>query len=294
MARRLPRPVAAATSQRAVTVFLSAWTLAGASAVAQDVRDERPADRPADMGEMPDSLEDVRDPRGPVTSEELGTGDIEVPGEPVHDNPFLFFGMVDRLEYQSNEGGPKYVWDVFGYAGGDYNRLWIESEGEGLFGKELDAAELQVLYNRAITPYWNIQAGARYDFRPNPSRWYGVLALEGLNVYWSEIEADLYVSDEKDVSFRFEAEFNEYITQRLVLQPRAEVNIQAQDVKDLGLGAGVTGFEVGLRLRYEIIREFAPYIGVSWAQTVGETAARLPPGEDAGVVSFVAGVRAWF
>lgn len=121
-----------------------------------------------------------------------------------------------------------------------------------------------------------------------------VVALEGLNVYWSMIEADLYVSEEGDVSGTFEFEFNEFITQRLVAQPRAEVNVQAQDVGEYGLGAGITDYEVGLRIRYEIVREFAPYIGVSWKQRVGETANRLPPGEDAGALSFVAGVRMWF
>lgn len=277
---------------------LAIAAIISAPALAQDLPGDHPPGAleglPADMGKMPESIEDVRDPRGPVTPEELGTGDIEVEGEPVHDNPFRVFGMVDRLEYQSNEGDPKYVWDAFGYAGGDYNRLWIESEGEGLFDGRVEAAETQVLYNRAITPYWNAQAGVRYDVRPNPSRWYGVVALEGLNVYWSMIEADLYVSEEGDVSAKVEVEFNEFITQRLVLQPRAEVSLQAQDVDAYGLGAGVTAYEVGLRLRYEITREFAPYIGVSWAQKVGETANRLPPGEDAGALSFVAGLRMWF
>ncbi|MCB1885369.1 MAG: copper resistance protein B [Geminicoccaceae bacterium] len=247
-----------------------------------------------DIGRVPRSVDEVRDPEGPVTAEDLARGTIDVPGEPIHDNQFRVFGIADRLEYQSNEGDAKYLWDLFGYAGGDYNRLWIEAEGEGLFENEVDTAEFQVLYSRALTPYWNLQVGGRYDVRPDPSKWYGVFAFEGLNLYWSEIEADLYLSEDGDLSGSFEVEYDEFLTQRLVLQPRFEVNAQAQDVDDLGLGSGITDYELGLRLRYEIVREFAPYVGVSWTRQVGDTADRLPDDEDPGRLSFVAGVRVWF
>jgi copper resistance protein B len=243
---------------------------------------------------IPGSIADVRDPRGPVTAEELATGNIEVEGEPVHDNPFIVMGMMDRLEWRSGEGQDAYLFDGFAFAGGDYNRLWIELEGEGKFDGSLEAAELQVLYSRAITSYWNLQLGVRHDFKPEPELSYAVLALTGLNFYWSGIEADLYVSEDGDVSSTMEIEYGELLTQRLILQPRFEVNLQAQDVPELGLGSGVTSFETGLRLRYEIAREFAPYIGVSWSQTVGETEDLLPPEEDAEVFSVVAGLRFWF
>jgi copper resistance protein B len=254
------------------------------------------SETPVDMGAMPRSIEDVREPEGPVTARELALGEIDVEGEPVHDNPFIVFGIFDRLEYQSNEGEAKYVWDAFGFAGRDYNRLWVESEGEGQFDGTLGSADNMLLYNRAITPYWNLQTGVRYVERPEPSpdRWYAVLAAEGLNVYWSGVEADLYLSEEADVSGSFEWEFNEFLTQRLVAQPRFEFNFQAQDVEELDLGAGVTDLEMGLRIRYEIRREFAPYVGVSWQKTVGETATMLPAGAESGAVSFVAGLRAWF
>lgn len=238
--------------------------------------------------------EEVRDPRGPVTAEDLATGNIEVPGEPVHDNEFRIFARTDRLEYQSNEGKPKYLWDIQAYAGGDYNKIWFESEGEGLFEEKVDSAELLLLYSRAVAAYWDIQMGARYDVKPDPSRAYAVVGLEGLAPLWFEVEADIYLSDEGDFSGTFEVEYDELLTQRLILQPRAEVNFQMQDVPELGLGAGVTDYELGLRLRYEIAREFAPYIGVSWQQTVGETANLLPEEKEESTLSFVAGVRAWF
>ncbi len=247
-----------------------------------------------DIGRVPQNVGEVRDPEGPVSAQDLATGNIDVPGEPVHDNQFRVFGIADRLEYQSNEGDAKYVWDVFGYAGGDYNRLWVESEGEGLFDGGVEGAELQLLYSRAITPYWNVQAGGRYDFRPDPSKWYGVLAFEGINVYWTGQEIDFYVSEDGDVSGSVEIEYDELLTQRLILQPRFELNWQAQDVDELDLGQGITDYEAGLRLRYEFARELAPYIGVSWSRQVGDTADRLPDDADPGKLSFVAGLRAWF
>ncbi|WP_299843136.1 copper resistance protein B [uncultured Jannaschia sp.] len=242
----------------------------------------------------PDSIGKVREPRGPVTAEDLARGTIQVEGEPINDNPIITFGIFDRLEWRSGEGRDGYVFDGFAFTGGDYNRLWIELEGEGKFDGNLEAAEVQVLYSRAVTSYWNVQVGFRHDFKPEPELTYGVVGFEGLNFYWTGIETNLYVSEDGDVSADFEVEYDEFLTQRLVLQPRFELAAQAQDVEKLGLGSGVTDYEVGLRLRYEIQREFAPYIGVSWTETVGETADMLAPDEDAGTLSAVAGLRIWF
>lgn len=235
----------------------------------------------------------VPDPEGPVSADDLARGAIDVEGVAVHDNPFVVFGSADRFEYQSNDGEAKYVWDVFGYAGGDYHRLWIESEGEGLFDGSTEAAELQLLYTRPITPYWNAQIGWRHTFEPDDTD-YLVIALEGLNVFWTGVEADLYISEDGDVSAAFEIEYDEPLTQRLILQPRLEIGAQFQDIEERRLGAGITGYEAGLRLRYEIRRELAPYVGISWAQTVFETADLLPEGVDAGTFSGVAGVRFWY
>lgn len=271
-----------AARRTAPLVCAGAFALHAVSAVAQS----RDPDTPPAGG--------VPDPDGPVTADELARGDIDVPGVPLDDNPFRVFAIADRFEYQSNDGEAKYVWDAFAYAGGDYHRLWIETEGEGLFDGETEAAELQVLYSRAITPYWNAQIGLRHDFRPEPETDYLVLGLEGLNVFWTAVEADLYISEDGDVSAAFEMEYDQLLTQRLKLQPRLEINVQFQDIEEANLGAGVTDYSADLRLRYEIAREFAPYIGLSWLQRVGETADLLPEGEDAGTLSGVAGVRAWF
>lgn len=208
----------------------------------------------------------------------------------------LIFLQADRLEFQTNEGDGRLLWDAQGWYGGDINKLWIKTEGEYLFdGSTLDEAEIQALYSRAITPYFDLQAGVRHDITPNPSRTYGVIGLQGLAPYWFEIDAAAFISNKGDVSARIEVEYELLLTQRLILQPRAELNFAVQDVSKLGVGSGLSTVEAGMRFRYEIKREFAPYIGLSWNRKVGDTAdfARMD-GEDTGGVSFVAGLRLWY
>ena len=210
--------------------------------------------------------------------------------------PLQYLVLADRLEYQTNEGDSLFLWDAQGWIGGDYNKLWVKTEGEYLFGSDrFEEVETQALYSRAIGRYWDVQAGVRHDFKPDPSRTYGVIGLQGLAPYWFEVDSALFVSDKGDVTARIEAEYDLLFTQRLILQPRAELNFAFQDVDELGIGSGLSTAELGLRLRYEIRREIAPYIGVSWTRSVGDTAdfAR-GEGEDPGKVSFVAGIRLWF
>jgi copper resistance protein B len=263
--------------------------LLGSAAAAQE-----PEIDITDLGEFPDSVEDVRDPEGPVTAEELARGNVFVPGEPVHDNPFRIRPLIDRLEVQTREGDEAYVWDTFLIAGWDYNQLWIESEGEGKWGGRTEAADLQVLYTRAVTPYWNLQAGYRRTFAEEPDRDFLVLGAQGLNVYYNGVEANLYLSEDGDVSGDFEIEYDALLTQRLIAEPRFEVRWQAQDVEQYGLGGGFTGMELGVRVRYEFVREFAPYLGVSYRRTLGETADLLPAGANQDDLSFLVGLRAWY
>ncbi|MCE2510562.1 MAG: copper resistance protein B [Alphaproteobacteria bacterium] len=208
----------------------------------------------------------------------------------------LWFLQAERLEYRSNEGSGLLFWDAEGWYGGDIHKLWVKTEGEYRFeADELEGAEVQVLYSRAIAPYFDLQAGLRYDFRPDPSKTYGVLGIEGLAPYWFEIDAAMFVSEDGDVSANLEAEYEILLTQRLILQPRIEFNFAVQDVREIGVGSGLSEVEAGLRLRYEIERKAAPYIGVSWNRKVGDTAdfAR-DEGEDVESVSFVAGFQLWF
>lgn len=203
--------------------------------------------------------------------------------------------LVDQLEYRAAEESDGYKWDVQGWYGGDYDRLWLKSEGEGAFGESPEQAEVQALYSRALDPWFNLQAGIRHDFRPDPERTHLVLGIQGLAPYWFEVDASLFLSDKGDLTARFEAEYDQRITNRLILQPAVEFNLAAQDVPEIGAGSGLSTIEVGLRLRYEFVPEFAPYIGVEYERALGDTAdLRRLAGEDAGGWSFLLGIRAWF
>jgi copper resistance protein B len=201
--------------------------------------------------------------------------------------------MVNELEWARESGRDGYAWDAEAWLGGDIQRAVLKTEGEG--EHRVESAEVQALYSRAIGPYFDVQVGLRHDFRPSPSRSYAVLGVEGLAPYWFEVEAAAFLSDQGDLLGRIEASYEQLITQRLVLQPAAELNFAAQDMAAQGLGRGLSDLEVGLRLRYELRREFAPYIGVSYGRKIGRTAdlARAA-GEKSGGTKFVAGIRAWF
>jgi copper resistance protein B len=207
------------------------------------------------------------------------------------------FSMVrfNLAEYQAHKGGNSYRWDGEAWLGGDINRLVLKSEGRGDFKGKTGEAEIQALYSHAIGPYFNLQGGVRYDIRPSPSRAYATIGVEGLSPYMFEVGGALFLSDKGDVLGRLEGYYDQRITQRLLLQPRAELNFAAQDIRANGIGAGLSDIELGLRLRYEIKREFAPYIGVSYDSKIGNTArfARLD-GERVKSTSLVFGVRAWF
>jgi len=203
--------------------------------------------------------------------------------------------LADRFETRTRSGDENYLWDVQGWYGGDIHRLWLKTEGDGGLGDSPDGAELQVLYSRAILPFFNIQSGIRHDLSPDPERSHLVVGLQGLVPYLFELDAATFLSDEGDLTGRLEGEFDLQITQRLILQPRVELNIAAQDVPELRIGSGVSSAEAGFRLRYTIRREFAPYLGVAWERKFGETGdfARAA-GEDAGGWEAVLGARAWF
>ena len=204
--------------------------------------------------------------------------------------------VADQLEMSLRNGRDGYAWEgVQFWYGGDLNKLWLKSQGEGTFGEGLESAEIQALFSRAIAPFFDVQAGVRYDFRPRPDRAHLVLGIQGLAPYWFEIEAAAFLSEDGDITARAEAEYDLRITQRLILQPRAELDFSLQDVPELGIGAGFSTAEVGLRLRYEIVPEFAPYVGVQYEHAFGDTADfRRASGDDVGGWSLVLGVRTWF
>src|SRR5690606_27669613 len=188
-----------------------------------------------------------------------------------------------------------FVWDLQGWYGGDIHKLWWKSEGAGELGGNTDDAEVQLLYSRAVTPYFDFQAGVRHDFEPSPQRSHAVFGVQGVRPYVFDIDAAAFVSEEGDLAGRFEGEYDLRIRQRLVLQPRVEMCFSAQAIPELGVGAGLGSVEGGLRLRYEIRRELAPYVGLALERRTGQTAdfARAA-GDDPRSWKLIVGVRAWF
>jgi copper resistance protein B len=203
--------------------------------------------------------------------------------------------MLNIAEVQWRKGREAYEWDGEAWYGGDIGRFVLKSEGEGEFGGALEKAETQALYSHAIGPYWNLQGGVRYDIRPNPSRAYATIGVEGLAPSFFDVEAAVFLSNKGELLGKLEGYYDQRITQRLILQPRAELNFAAQDTPELHTGAGLSDAEVGLRLRYDIRREFAPYVGVQYRRAFGDTRRFLrADGEDTGGWSVLTGIRTWF
>lgn len=218
--------------------------------------------------------------------------------DPVPDDELRLFVLAEQLEYRLGDGERDQPgWEAQGWIGYDYDRFWWKSEGEAVFdGPDEGESETDLLYSRLITPFWNAQVGVQYAIEWEPGdtsdRWSGVVALQGLAPGMVEVDASLYVSEDADVTAEIEGEYNLRLTQRLVLQPRLELALSAQDVAERKLGAGLTDANLDLRLRYEVKRELAPYIGLRYRLLVGETGNRA---EDAGIDSdqlfFLAGLR---
>jgi copper resistance protein B len=204
--------------------------------------------------------------------------------------------LIDQMEATLDKGEESYSWDAQLWYGGDINRLWLKTEGEGRFdagGPE--EVEVQALYSRALDPWFNLQAGVRHDFRAGPERTHAVLGIQGLAPYLFEVDGTLFLSDKGELTARFEAEYDQRITQSLILQPSVEFELSAQDIPELGIGSGLSSAEAGLRLRYQIVPEFAPYVGVTYERAFGNTAdfARAD-GEKAGGWNLLIGLRSWF
>ncbi|MDJ0391632.1 copper resistance protein B [Roseomonas sp. E05] len=204
--------------------------------------------------------------------------------------------LFEKLEYGWGLDGPNIGrWDGQAWYGGDVNRVWLKTEGETARDGRVEDAEVQLLYSRLLSYYWDIQAGIRYDIRPKPDRFYGVIGLQGLAPGMFEVDLQGFVSERGDLSARAEISYDAYITQRLVLQPNLEANVALQEVEELGIGAGFNDIETGLRLRYEFTREVAPYIGVSYERKLGDTARfARNEGEDVGGWQFLTGIRLFF
>ncbi len=218
----------------------------------------------------------------------------------VPDDRLYVFTLFDQLEYRiatDDDTADHLGWEAQGWIGGDFNKFWWKNEGKAVFdGRNEGDTETDLLYSRLIAPFWNFQVGAQYANEWNTDdyedRWSGVIALQGLAPYKFELDNSLYISQDGDVTLAFEAEYNIRITQRLVLQPRAALGFAFQDIPERDLGTGMTDANLDLRLRYEIKREFAPYIGVRYQTLIGETDnIAEATGVDTDNLFFLAGLR---
>ncbi|VXC61655.1 copper resistance protein B [Sphingomonas sp. AX6] len=203
--------------------------------------------------------------------------------------------MIDLAEVKIANGHAGYKFEADAWFGGDINRLVLKADGEGEFGEPFADVELKALYSRAIGPYFNLPAGVRQDLGVGPDRTHAAIGVEGLAPYWFEVDGYLYLSTQGEVRASASAEYDQRLTQRLTLQPKVEFELSAQDIPELGIGSGLTSAEIGLRLRYEIAREFAPYVGIVHEAKFGCTAdfARAA-GDDPSSTNLVVGIRAWF
>ncbi len=202
--------------------------------------------------------------------------------------------LLDQLDWRNTKGGNAFTWDAQGFYGTDYNKLWFRTEGERADGRT-EEARAEVLWDRIFSRWWSTQAGVRHDFGPGPSRDWLAVGVQGLAPYFFDIEATAYFGDAGRTAARFKAEYELLFTQRLILQPEIELNLYGKDDPEKGVMSGFSDAQVGLRLRYEIRREIAPYIGVAWVRRFGKTADLVrASGEDASDLQALAGVRFWF
>ncbi|TAN07484.1 MAG: copper resistance protein B [Rhodanobacteraceae bacterium] len=235
---------------------------------------------PAD-GRSPDYSDGYR--YGPMT------------GMVMHDDPALGMLLLDRLEYvHARDGGNATAVDSEAWFGGNLDKLWLKFEGDHADGGWLDL-RTEALWAHAVAPFWSTQLGVRHDSGMGPDRTWAAFGIEGLAPYWFETRATFYVGQGGRTAARLALEYEARFTQRLILQPSLELNLYGRSDPRRGIGSGLSDLDAGLRLRYEITRQFAPYVGVVWLQRFGRSRdyARAL-GEPADDLQFVAGARIWF
>ena len=189
----------------------------------------------------------------------------------------IVYGRVifDQLEYRNNDGANTFGWDIQGWRGKDYRRFWFKLEGDNETSASNGDFELQALYSRTVSAFWDFQVGARYDRAyesgSSDGRFFAVVGWQGLAPYWFELEPAFFISEDGDVSARLVGSYDMLFTQRLILQPRLEINAAGSKVEEFGIGKGINDIQLDLRLRYEIRRKVAPYVGLSWTSLLGDT-----------------------
>jgi len=233
-------------------------------------------------------------PIPPITEADRQAAFPEVHAHHLHGTSINSFWMLDRLEVSDADPGTALGWEGMAWIGGDVQRLWLRTEGEAVDG-HIEHGDVEVLYGRGVRAWWDVVAGLRQDVGEGPSRTWGAFGVQGLAPYKFEVAATAYVGQGGRTAARVEAEYDTLFTNRLILQWRAEANAYGKSDPLAGIGSGVSTLEAGLRLRYEVTRKFAPYIGVEHERAFGNTAdLRRAAGHGAGDTRVVAGLRIWF
>jgi copper resistance protein B len=229
----------------------------------------------------------------PVTDADRAAAFPDVEGHTVHDRGVHYRVVFDQLEWQTGVGENGLSWDTKGWIGGDVNRFWFRTEGETDGDRPADS-QLHALYGRAISPWWELVGGVRQDVEPGPARTWAAVGIQGLAPYWFEVEATAYVGSSGRTHFRFETEYELLLTNRLILQPLLEFEVYGKADPERGIGAGPSSLDAGLRLRYEVRREIAPYIGIHWHEKyLGTADFARAAGHRTGGARFGFGVRLW-
>lgn len=240
---------------------------------------------------------DARDPHAYADGITLDAGPYALPGPRqlrLADEHHFWSILFDRLEYVDRDADGSTAYDAQTWFGGTYDRLVLKAEGDIANGK-LEDSRTELVWGHAIATYWDSQLGVRHDTSEGPNRDWFAVGVQGIAPYWFEVDATAYVGEQGRTALRLQAEYELLFTQRLILQPRLELNAYGEDDVATGVGSGLSDSAIGVRLRYEIKRQLAPYIGVEWRNKYGGTAdqariANLPTSE----TQWVAGVRFWF
>lgn len=240
---------------------------------------------------------DARDPHGYSGGYTLDGGKYALAGPrqlSLADEHAFGTLLVDRLERVDTREATSTAFDAQAWFGRDYDRFVVKAEGDYANGR-LEEARTELLWGHAIASYWDAQLGLRHDTGEGPDRSWLAFGIQGLAPYWFELDATAYVGEAGRTALRVEAEYELPLTQRLVLQPRGEINLYGKQDEVNGLGSGLTDASIGVRLRYEVSRRFAPYVGVAWSNKFGQTAdfARAE-GAPTRETRWVAGLRFWF
>jgi copper resistance protein B len=204
------------------------------------------------------------------------------------DDPIRTMLLVDKFEQVNNDENSR-EWEGLFYIGYDIDKFYVYSQGSAT-SDILEWSQNALVYSRAIAPYWDIQAGIAYDKNDDASKTWGEIAIAGLAPYFFQTRAALLVNGDGNVGLRLDAEYEALITQKLILSPSFEADFYSKDDPGMRIGSGLSSLEAGLRLRYAFIREFAPYVGVTWEKTFGQTRDFNPVDE----TSLLVGVRFWF